>query len=59
MHLFSAQYNKKNFKCEIPKLSETYKSDLYTESEKQVLLITSKINNKEYVPFMDVDLLER
>ncbi|XP_050546424.1 calpain-7-like [Daktulosphaira vitifoliae] len=32
---------------------------LYTESEKRVLLITSKINNKEYVPFMDVDLLER
>ncbi|XP_025406964.1 calpain-7-like isoform X2 [Sipha flava] len=38
---------------------DTSKSNLYTEAEKQVLMITSKINNKEYVPFMDVDLSER
>ncbi|XP_015371723.1 PREDICTED: calpain-7-like isoform X3 [Diuraphis noxia] len=39
--------------------NQTPKNDLYTEAEKRVLLFTSKINNKEYVPFMDVDLLER
>ncbi|XP_050434316.1 calpain-7-like isoform X2 [Adelges cooleyi] len=43
----------------IPKRSDVSLSNLYTEAEKRVLLITSKINNKEYVPFMDVDLLER
>lgn len=30
-----------------------------TDEEKHVLLITSKINNIDYVPFMDVDLKER
>lgn len=59
IHLFSVPFNKKVAKQTIFKISNTSKSDLYTEEEKQVLLITSKINNKEYVPFMDVDLLER
>ncbi|KAJ9584384.1 hypothetical protein L9F63_021278 [Diploptera punctata] len=33
--------------------------DTYTKEEKLVLLQTSKINGKEYVPFMSVDLGER
>ncbi|PSN42084.1 Calpain-7 [Blattella germanica] len=33
--------------------------DTYTEEEKRVLLQTSHINRKEYVPFMSVDLGER
>lgn len=33
--------------------------DTYTEEEKRVLLLTSNINGKEYVPFMSVDLSER
>jgi hypothetical protein len=33
--------------------------DTYTEEEKRVLLQTSHINRKEYVPFMSVDLAER
>ena len=33
--------------------------DTYTEEEKRVLLKTSSINQKEYVPFMSVDLGER
>lgn len=31
----------------------------YTEEEKRVLLLTSRINNIDYVPFMDIDLKER
>lgn len=31
----------------------------YTEEEKRVLLLSSKINNIDYVPFMDIDLKER
>lgn len=31
----------------------------YTEEEKKVLLLTSRINNIDYVPFMDIDLKER
>lgn len=58
-NLFSAPLQKKIFQRLTPKILKTSKSDLYTEEEKQVLLKTSKINNKEYVPFMDVDLLER
>ncbi|KAF7392820.1 hypothetical protein HZH66_008653 [Vespula vulgaris] len=34
-------------------------STTYTEEEKKVLLHSSHINDKEFVPFMDVDLLER
>ncbi|XP_047358341.1 calpain-7-like isoform X2 [Vespa velutina] len=34
-------------------------STSYTEEEKKVLLHSSHINDKEFVPFMDVDLLER
>lgn len=56
---FSAIFHKKIIQNRTPKVLEESKSDLYTEAEKQVLLFTSKINNKEYVPFMDVDLLER
>jgi len=59
IYLFSVLFRKKVTQNRISKISETSKSNLYTEEEKQVLLITSKINNKEYVPFMDVDLLER
>lgn len=33
--------------------------DTYTEEEKLVLLHTSKINRRDYVPFMSVDLSER
>ncbi|GLH15299.1 Calpain-7 [Gryllus bimaculatus] len=33
--------------------------DTYTEEEKRVLLQTSNINGKEYVPFMIIDLQER
>ncbi|XP_018570813.1 calpain-7-like [Anoplophora glabripennis] len=33
--------------------------DTYTEEEKLVLLHTSKINRRDYVPFMNVDLSER
>lgn len=33
--------------------------DTYTEEEKLVLLHTSKINRREYVPFMSMDLSER
>jgi calpain-7 len=33
--------------------------ETYTEEEKRVLLQTSHINQKEYVPFMNVDLGER
>ncbi|XP_022182852.1 calpain-7-like isoform X1 [Myzus persicae] len=55
----TAVIRKKIVESRTPKILETSKSDLYTESEKRVLLFTSKINNKEYVPFMDVDLLER
>jgi len=60
IHFFSALFHhKKVARYGIPKTLETSKSDLYTEEEKRVLLVTSKINNIEYVPFMDVDLLER
>lgn len=59
IHLFSVLFYKKINQNQVSKLSETSKNDLYTESEKRVLMLTSKINNKEYVPFMDVDLLER
>lgn len=52
-------FYKKINQNQVPRLSESSKNDLYTESEKRVLMLTSKINNKEYVPFMDVDLLER
>lgn len=31
----------------------------YTEEEERVLLITSNINRREYVPFMDIDLSEK
>lgn len=58
-NLFLVPSQKKIFQRSTPKISKSSKSDLYTEEEKQVLLTTSKINNKEYVPFMDVDLLER
>lgn len=58
-NLFSASFQKKILQKPTPKILKSSKSDLYTEEEKQVLLTTSKINNKEYVPFMDVDLLER
>lgn len=34
-------------------------NDLYTEEEKSVLLYTSNINKRDYVPFMSVDLSER
>ncbi|CAG9856353.1 unnamed protein product [Phyllotreta striolata] len=34
-------------------------SDGYTEEEKRVLLYTSKINGRDYVPFMSIDLSER
>lgn len=33
--------------------------DTYTEEEKLVLLATSKINNLNFVPFMNVDLAEK
>ncbi|KAJ8965118.1 hypothetical protein NQ314_004343 [Rhamnusium bicolor] len=33
--------------------------DTYSEEEKLVLLYTSKINKRDYVPFMSVDLSER
>ncbi|XP_060522923.1 calpain-7-like [Cylas formicarius] len=33
--------------------------DIYSENEKAVLLHTSKINGRDYVPFMIVDLKER
>ncbi|KAI5710589.1 hypothetical protein M8J75_009955 [Diaphorina citri] len=33
--------------------------DTYTEEEKAVLLTTSKINNLNFVPFMNVDLAEK
>jgi len=59
VHSFSGVIHKKVVQKRTPKVLETSKSDLYTEPEKRVLLFTSKINNKEYVPFMDVDLLER
>ncbi|GLV42823.1 small optic lobes [Carabus blaptoides fortunei] len=39
------------------KISGTTES--YTLEEKKVLLHSSRINNKEYVPFMDIDLSER
>lgn len=56
---FSAPLYKKVVQSRIPIKSEMSRSNLYTEAEKQVLMITSKINNIEYVPFMDVDLSER
>jgi len=59
VNLFPALYNNKVIQKHYSKVSHSSRSDLYTESEKQVLLLTSKINNKDYVPFMDVDLLER
>ncbi|RZC40647.1 Peptidase C2 and/or MIT domain containing protein, partial [Asbolus verrucosus] len=34
-------------------------TDAYTDEEKAVLLYTSNINRREYVPFMSVDLTER
>ncbi|GJQ86062.1 hypothetical protein Trydic_g10262, partial [Trypoxylus dichotomus] len=34
-------------------------SDTYTEEEKRVLFHTSKINNNEFVPFMNIDLSEK
>lgn len=34
-------------------------ADTYTEEEKRVLLYTSNINRREYVPFMDIDLTEK
>lgn len=34
-------------------------TDTYTEEEKRVLLHSSTINGREYVPFMDIDLAER
>lgn len=34
-------------------------STLLSDDEKHVLLVTSKINNIDYVPFMDIDLRER
>lgn len=40
-------------------LKVTGGQDTYTEEEKRVLLQTSHINRKEYVPFMRVDLEER
>ncbi|XP_067003093.2 calpain-7 isoform X2 [Anabrus simplex] len=40
-------------------LKVTGGQDTYTEEEKRVLLQTSYINSKEYVPFMSVDLTER
>jgi calpain-7 len=40
-------------------LKVTGGQDTYTEEEKRVLLQTSHINRKEYVPFMSVDLAER
>lgn len=52
-------FHKKVNQNQVSKLLESSKNDLYTESEKRVLMLTSKINNKEYVPFMDFDLLER
>lgn len=33
--------------------------DVYTDEEKRVLQFTSHINNKIYVPFMDIDLHEK
>lgn len=40
-------------------LKVTGGQNTYTEEEKRVLLQTSNINGKEYVPFMSVDLQER
>ncbi|KAJ1522774.1 hypothetical protein ONE63_001930 [Megalurothrips usitatus] len=34
-------------------------SQSYTEEEKRVLLATSRINEREYVPFMSIDLKEK
>ncbi|KAI4456316.1 calpain-7 [Holotrichia oblita] len=34
-------------------------SDTYSQEEKQVLFHTSKINNNEFVPFMNIDLSEK
>lgn len=34
-------------------------SNTYTEEEKRVLLSTSRINEREYVPFMSIDLKEK
>lgn len=34
-------------------------ADTYTEEEKRVLLITSNINKRDYVPFMHIDLSEK
>jgi calpain-7 len=39
-------------------LKVTGSQETYTEEEKRVLLQTSHINQKEYVPFMSVDLGE-
>lgn len=42
-----------------PKLEVAGQSQTYTLDEKKVLEFTSKINQKIYVPFMDIDLKER
>lgn len=52
-------YSNKIIGQSVPNQLKVSNDGLYTEAEKRVLLTTSKINNKEYVPFMDVDLLER
>ena len=42
-----------------PKLEISGSQDAYSSEEKLVLATTSYINNKTYVPFMDIDLREK
>lgn len=42
-----------------PKLTVSGFQDGYTDEEKRVLEFTSHINNKVYVPFMEIDLREK
>uniref|UniRef100_A0A336MHP3 CSON001666 protein n=1 Tax=Culicoides sonorensis TaxID=179676 RepID=A0A336MHP3_CULSO len=42
-----------------PRLEVSGSKEVYTDHEKKVLEFTSHINNKIYVPFMDIDLHEK